>query len=345
MYLGIWYDMKLFNQRDPQWTNVKLGSSEATIGSHGCTITCLGMAGDITPVEVNNRMNSVSGYTNGNLVTWTKVQAAIPWLQFEWRGTSYDNDRVKAAIEKNGFCLVEVDGSRIGGTRHWVLYIGNGQMYDPFYGTQKTTSYYPAVGYAIINKVGEPQTSQYRGYDLSNSDSMKIAVDDHIKVVEGQLVDKSQYEAIKGQLTESQKHNDELSQQLGTANGTIKALTDKVESQTAIIAEYNKEDAVQIGQLKEAQTKLSELSVTYWGLLNHLASELKLSVGSESAEELTSRLTGALQSLLRQNDLSQTKISDLEKKLSVVITHKKPIDSLTNKDLISIIIGRLLKRS
>jgi predicted nucleic acid-binding Zn-ribbon protein len=185
----------------------------------------------------------------------------------------------------------------------------------------------------------------YRGYDLSNLDSMKIAVDDHIKVAEGQLVDKSQYEAIKGQLTESQKRVEELSSQLGTANATIKALTDKVESQTTIIAEYNKEDAVQISQLKEAQTKLGELSVTHWGLLNHLASELKVSVGSESAEELTSRLTGALQGQIQMLALYENKVKDLEKKLSVINTQKLPIAKLTNKDLFFIIISRLLKRS
>jgi hypothetical protein len=148
--------MNILNQRDPLWVNDKLGTSNTTIGGFGCTITCLAMASNLTPPEVNNKLNAVSGYANGNLVIWSKIVEAIPWLKFEWRGYTYENDKVSEAITKNGFCLVEVDGSRIGGTKHWCLYIGGGQMYDPFYGTQKSTGYYPAIGYAIINKIGEP---------------------------------------------------------------------------------------------------------------------------------------------------------------------------------------------
>lgn len=289
--------MKLYSQRDSQWASIKLGKSESTIGEAGCLITCIGMASDLTPKEVNTRLLSVDGYTNGNLVTWTKVQAAIPWMQFEWRGTPYDNDRVKAAIEKNGFCLVEVDGSRIGGTRHWALYIGNGQMYDPWYGNQKATSYYSATGYAIINKVGDPQSSEYRGYDLSNVDSMKVCVDDHIKVVEGAFVDKSQYESIKGQLTESQRRVNELGEQLGNANSTIQALTDKIESQTTIISEYNKEDAVQIKDLRDAQEKALEYTKRYTDLLNEVRSKLKLNLSDGTLEAKNEALV-ALQKLI-----------------------------------------------
>lgn len=147
--------MNILSQRDPKWASDTLGT-KGTIGEYGCTITCISIASNLTPPEVNQKLISVNGYANGNLIIWSKIKEAIPWLEFEWRSYTYENDKVTGAITKNGFCLVEVDGSRIGGTKHWVLYVGGGQMLDPYYGTQKTTSYYPATGYAIINKIGEP---------------------------------------------------------------------------------------------------------------------------------------------------------------------------------------------
>jgi archaellum component FlaC len=114
------------------------------------------MACGLTPDEVNSRLLKVGGYANTNLVIWSKINEAIPTLSNGTRFYTYDNDKVKQAIEKNGFCLVEVDGTRIGASRHWCLYVGGGQMYDPWTGVQKSTSYYPALGYAVIDKISLP---------------------------------------------------------------------------------------------------------------------------------------------------------------------------------------------
>jgi hypothetical protein len=47
--------------------------------------------------------------------------------------------------------LVEVDGKPIGGYRHWVVYIGNGKMIDPWDGKEKSTSSYPSpLSYCVI---------------------------------------------------------------------------------------------------------------------------------------------------------------------------------------------------
>ena len=78
--------MKLYSQRNSKWSSLEVGTGGKTIGEVGCTISCLGMGADITPEEVNERMNRVGGYTNGNLVTWSKIKEAIPWMEFEWRG-------------------------------------------------------------------------------------------------------------------------------------------------------------------------------------------------------------------------------------------------------------------
>jgi hypothetical protein len=155
--------MNILSQRDTRWAEKTLGT-KGTIGDFGCTITCIGMAAGLNPDEVNERMKQVNGYADGNLVIWSKIKQAIPWLEFGWRNYTYetpeDNEKVKAAIAKNGFCLVEVDFDGLPNSRdnHWVLFIGDGKMYDPWTGREVLTTKYAIYrGFAIINKVGEAQ--------------------------------------------------------------------------------------------------------------------------------------------------------------------------------------------
>lgn len=143
------------SQRDPRWKDIKLGTSRTTtIGSHGCTITCVAIAAGTTPDVVNQKLKELGGYANTNLIVWQKIKQALGNLEFEWRGYQYDNERVAAAVSLSGFCLVEVDATRIGAPTHWVLYIGNQKMIDPWTGVIKSTNYYPPKGYAILNKIG-----------------------------------------------------------------------------------------------------------------------------------------------------------------------------------------------
>jgi len=81
----------IVSQRDPQWGNIKLGTSNVNISGYGCTITCLGYLVGLTPDKVNERMNTVGGYSNGNLVIWTKVQEAIGVTCYRY--TTYDNTK------------------------------------------------------------------------------------------------------------------------------------------------------------------------------------------------------------------------------------------------------------
>ena len=129
----------IVSQRDPKWGSIKLGTSSTTISGYGCTITSLGYLVGMTPDKVNERMNAVGGYANGNLVIWTKVQEAIGVTCYRY--TTYDNAKVVEAITANGACLAEVDAKAIGGTgKHWVVMIGNKLVEDPWFGAQRPTS-------------------------------------------------------------------------------------------------------------------------------------------------------------------------------------------------------------
>lgn len=141
--------MTILSQRDPQWANIQLGTSPYTIGSHGCTITALAMFIGTTPDYVNKRLLEVNGYAQGCLVIWAKVKEAFPGVYIEEPYIRmYDNDAVLASIP----CLVEVDfdGTLRTDDRHWVVFTGNKQMYDPWTGTVESTSKYPLVGYRAI---------------------------------------------------------------------------------------------------------------------------------------------------------------------------------------------------
>lgn len=146
--------MKLYSQRDIRWAKEKIGNTNSTIGQYGCTITCIAMLAEITPSEVNKRMTRVGGYLR-DLVIWEKINEAIPWLSNGIRARKYENNKVTQAISDNGGCLVEVDFDGVVDTpndEHWVLFVGNKTLYDPWTGTVKDTNHYPVLkGYTIIN--------------------------------------------------------------------------------------------------------------------------------------------------------------------------------------------------
>lgn len=144
--------MKAYNQRD--YSNT-LGTGSTTIAQEGCTITCVGMFAGIDPVEVNRRMIAVGGYVNGNLVNWTKLHDAMPWIDFVYRHYSYDNTIALQAIKDHGAVLIEVDfdGTPKTTDKHWVLYIGGGRMLDPWTGNEVSTTKYAIVtGMAVLRR-------------------------------------------------------------------------------------------------------------------------------------------------------------------------------------------------
>jgi len=149
--------MTILSQRDTRWASKKIGKTSKTIGDYGCTITALAMLAGLNPDEVNDRLTRVGGF-QGALILWSKVKEAIPWLEFEWRGYAYDNERVAEAINRNGGCLVEADFDGLDNTRdsHWVLFVGNQRLYDPWTGRESATSKYTKyTGFAVVNKAQE----------------------------------------------------------------------------------------------------------------------------------------------------------------------------------------------
>lgn len=146
--------MVVLSQRASQWGLIKLGFSNTYIKDYGCTITCLAMILDTTPDVVNERLKAVNGFASGNLVIWAKIEEAFPGIKIN-RVWSYNNDDVLAHVPN---VLVEVPAAPIGGTgSHWVVYIGNHKLNDPWTGKERPTSDFPnPTGYCTITGRWKP---------------------------------------------------------------------------------------------------------------------------------------------------------------------------------------------
>lgn len=133
--------MKILSQRDPLWTDKKLGASSLTIGKYGCTTTCLSMLTDYFGSYM--RPDAIAGqkdwYTKDGLVLWSKMKLPMKFVK-----RTYGRDDVafgKALKDPKTAVIFEVQG------KHWVLGLsrnifGSYKIADPWFGDKSTTSRY-----------------------------------------------------------------------------------------------------------------------------------------------------------------------------------------------------------
>lgn len=201
--------MKIANQNN--YPNDLLGYGTGTIKSYGCTLASLGSISNIEILKLNGLLkgssfsNSAFAGSTKNLINWTQLNKYTNGvITHIWRGYGYDSTKINEAISKHGFCLVEVLN---GGTKHWIVAIGNQKALDPLTGGEISTSKYPNwTGWSELKVVeGETDMTEYKGYDLDNKESMKVAIDLLIRVQNGEYVKKEDYKILVEQLKDCQK--------------------------------------------------------------------------------------------------------------------------------------------
>lgn len=284
--------MKTFSQNDPAWKSDKHGTSNSTIGATGCTITDLTMqlvsiGYNENPKTVDDKLTANGGYANGNLILWTAINNIWPRAKFSWRGYSYtddDNAKVADAIKKYGSCLVAVNGAPIGGgTRdgHWVLYIGNQRLIDPWDGKEKPTSTYSATGYAIIElmeggeeeilvskKTFEMLVAKATKYDkfvemgFDNPDTVKQRLDDNDKTIANL---NQTITGKNGKLATQQEAISSLDEQVLTLTSRVNSLTEQAKKITTLETENS--------YLVEQRAKWAESEKTYNRIISQLHSD------------------------------------------------------------------------
>lgn len=110
-------------QQDPKWAYNTIGTSTSLFKDFACLICSIGDLCDKTPVEVNDYLNSVNGYADGDLVIWSKLSGLLK-------------------NEQKFPCIASVDEDY----SHFVVALDKDNILDPYYGDQiKVTSRYKGL--------------------------------------------------------------------------------------------------------------------------------------------------------------------------------------------------------
>ena len=279
--------MTPLSQRDKRWGSKKLGFSNVTIGGYGCLITCLAIQANTTPDKVNEILKANNGYANLNLVIWAEVNN-IPGLEFEWRGWTYDNNKVLETIEKYGSCIVEVDFDGIVATpkdSHFVLFIGNKQLIDPWTGKIEPTSKYRIIKSYVIIKTKEEQMGD-------SSPELQECLRQHGQLVDETVKLKQELEDVraeyKAQTDDFKREKERLTNEAEARNQEYKDFLADVaiavgatqnESQVLSVLKSlvkNDEDAQKaIDTLREEEVKWNKIKIEMEGQVLKLKEQLK----------------------------------------------------------------------
>lgn len=209
----------MINQR--AYPDILLGFSKSlTIASHGCYSMAilqglLERGYQFSVAQWNELLKSSGVYTEQNptLIAASTVQAKLSSI-FEYGGNEAWNDSnlVKYLSDKRYIVIGEVSAKGIGGSgQHFVKIdrvdvkpdgkISMTYIDDPWGGLedQKVTTRYNTYGNILSLRVfkikagsnGGNMANMYKGYDLANPDSMKVAVDEMLKKINGVYVAKT----------------------------------------------------------------------------------------------------------------------------------------------------------
>lgn len=151
-------DIPRISQNDKRWKNIQHGTGNTTIGQTGCAL-CSAVAvlnymtkQNLTPPEVNSWLVKRGGYSQGNLIIWSKL-VELYRVNGIKRVRNYNNVEVafNVYVLKRPV-IVEVYNSKAIGLRHFVVYLGDRQLMDVANGMIYPTSKYPTqLGYVIYS--------------------------------------------------------------------------------------------------------------------------------------------------------------------------------------------------
>lgn len=120
-------------QKDKRWAEDQLGSSDCTLGSHGCLVTSVAMACSnlgvkLTPKELNERLKKEDGFLPQGWVVWnamSKVTDGQLTAEYHQRPSHAVMDE---ALERRAYPVVKY--FLLGGIQHWCVIVGKeGQEY------------------------------------------------------------------------------------------------------------------------------------------------------------------------------------------------------------------------
>ena len=137
--------MKIISQRNPLWSQHKLGKSNLTIGLFGCTTCCICMVADYfgeyhDPVA----MQGYQGYTPEGLIIWESLK--LKKMKFGKRLRKFDPAEIQVSLkDPKKAVILEVEN------RHWVValnklpFVNVYRIADPWTGTIRLSTAYKYI--------------------------------------------------------------------------------------------------------------------------------------------------------------------------------------------------------
>lgn len=118
---------KTLLQKDKRWASEQLGSSDCTLGSHGCLVTSVAMACSnlgmkLTPQELNERLKKNDGFLPQGWVVWNampKVTEGKLTADYHQKPSHAVMDE---ALESGAYPVVKY--FLLGGIQHWCVIVG-----------------------------------------------------------------------------------------------------------------------------------------------------------------------------------------------------------------------------
>lgn len=163
LYLLNKQTMKIYSQRDPRWSKVKLGfSKRLTIGSHGCYLTSLSMMVEKRPDKVNQILKEAKAFSGPNIIS-KKAAAALGLLYFGLERDINEPPDWYPNIKKVDF------SPHKGIQSHFVLRIfenGRKKIVDPWTGCKERINYYPFVSYRLFKIPDQVKKVEVKNEDV-----------------------------------------------------------------------------------------------------------------------------------------------------------------------------------
>lgn len=127
-------NIPVLSQRDPRWADMLINKTTSTVGSYGCTLTCLSMLFDKTSDEMNIWLAANRGYVN-DLIWWVNV----PYFKkrFYCERTIAPVEEIREELKAGHAILLAVHLGKDNPLKpnHWVLCTDeNFTIHDPWFG-------------------------------------------------------------------------------------------------------------------------------------------------------------------------------------------------------------------
>lgn len=131
-------DYITWRQKDPKWSNIKIGNSSGTLGSIGCLVTSIsilieksGVENDIKPFNPGTfveALNANNGFDSSGNLQYSAVNKAVPKFKYVGNVNLRDKSKqeklslIKQYLNSGYFITAEVKGATPG-NQHWVAVI------------------------------------------------------------------------------------------------------------------------------------------------------------------------------------------------------------------------------